>query len=151
MANRKRPTQSSEVAIVEAIFGGLATLVKLLWNAVRGPKASSNPKAAQQLRDGWEQVELHLAIPATHAIAISEADKLFDLALKSTNLPGQTLGERLKAGEPRFEADQYHRLWNAHKLRNRLAHEVGASASKLETEAAVRALQAGIIRLGFKI
>lgn len=154
MANRKRKNQSgqhSEASLIDAIFVGIGQVFKLIWNAVRSRGSTVDPEAALTLRNGWVQVELHLATPATLALAISEADKLFDVALRGAGVSGNTLGERLKAAESRFDPSQYNQLWNAHKLRNRLAHEVGVSIGKQETEAAVRSLQRGITSLGFSV
>lgn len=154
MADRKQKKQSgqsSEVRIIEAIFVGIGQVFKLILRAVRGGSSTVDPEATRILRNGWVQVELHLTTPATLALAISEADKLFDVALRAAGVPGNTLGERLKAAESHFDPSQYNQLWNAHKLRNRLAHEVGVSIDKQETETAVRSLQRGITRLGFSI
>ncbi len=55
-------------------------------------------------------------------LAVIEADSLVDEILKSHNHPGKDMGERLKSlhsGELEFIDD----LWEAHKIRNRLAHE----------------------------
>ena len=151
MAARKRPTQSSEASVVEAVFGGLGQLAKLVWQTFRGGSQAVDPKAAQTLQVGWNQVEQHLTVPATYALAVSEADKLFDLALKASGIRGQTLGERLKSSERRFSSDLYNQLWNAHKLRNRLAYEVGVLVTPNEVQVAVRVLQQGINQLGFSV
>lgn len=55
-------------------------------------------------------------------LAIIEADSLVDEILKSHNHQGKDMGERLKSfhsGEFEYIDD----LWEAHKIRNRLAHE----------------------------
>ena len=58
--------------------------------------------------------------------AVSEADKLLDLALRQTGASGDTMGDRLKSARPRFaDYAAYDGAWRAHKLRNALAHEVG--------------------------
>jgi hypothetical protein len=60
--------------------------------------------------------------PANYRQAIVEADKLMDLVLK-TKVTGETMGERLKAAKHLFSHDTYDRLWTAHKIRNKVAHE----------------------------
>jgi hypothetical protein len=72
----------------------------------------------------WTQVKsgLENASDADAALLIIEADSLVDRILKDMNLPGETMGERLQAlGEQRFESIDD--LWEAHKLRNQIAHE----------------------------
>jgi len=72
----------------------------------------------------WTQVTsgLENASDADAALLIIEADSLVDRILKDMKLPGETMGERLQAlGEQRFESIDD--LWEAHKLRNQIAHE----------------------------
>lgn len=55
-------------------------------------------------------------------LAIIEADSLVDEILKEHGHPGRDMGERLKSIHP-AEIDNLNDLWEAHKIRNRLAHE----------------------------
>ncbi len=59
--------------------------------------------------------------------ALIDADKLFDFVLKKKGIKGETLGERLKNAKAFFDHDMYQQVWEAHKLRNRLVHEVDFS------------------------
>lgn len=55
-------------------------------------------------------------------LAIIEADNILDDILKSADIKGETLGERLK----NLNAAQFpnlNEIWEAHKIRNRLVHE----------------------------
>lgn len=54
--------------------------------------------------------------------AIMDADKLLDYALGKHGFEG-SLGEKLKKAGPRFK--DLNSVWNAHKMRNRIAHELG--------------------------
>lgn len=56
--------------------------------------------------------------------AIFELDKLLDRLLKNKKIKGETLGERLKNAGFLFNNEEYNRVWEAHKIRNILAHEV---------------------------
>jgi len=56
--------------------------------------------------------------------AVIEADKLLDFVLKSKRVKGETLGDRLKASKNLFSTSSYNKVWEVHKLRNRLAHEM---------------------------
>ncbi|MSR76324.1 MAG: hypothetical protein EXS68_01920 [Candidatus Ryanbacteria bacterium] len=72
----------------------------------------------------WTRVKSGLkdASDANAALLVIEADSLVDRILKDMKLPGETMGERLTAlGEQRFESIDD--LWEAHKLRNQIAHE----------------------------
>ncbi|OGC52318.1 hypothetical protein A2982_01925 [candidate division WWE3 bacterium RIFCSPLOWO2_01_FULL_39_13] len=77
---------------------------------------------------------------------IIEADKLLDHSLKKSGVKGETLGEKLKNSEKLFEYSQYNRIWAAHKLRNRIAHETG-SVSAEDLKKAYRELKSAIEKL----
>lgn len=55
--------------------------------------------------------------------AIIDLDSLLDHGFKGLHLAGSTMGERLKSAKTLFDRDLYNRIWDAHKLRNRLVHE----------------------------
>ena len=63
---------------------------------------------------------------------MNEADKLLDFAMKSKGIKGENMGERLKNSQKYFERNHYQDLWNAHKHRNQLAHELGIETTKTE-------------------
>jgi len=75
--------------------------------------------------------------PASWQVAIFDADKLVDKALRESRYKGNTMGERMKsAGRVWTNANH---IWGAHKIRNRLAHDTNA---KLSHDIARRALAA---------
>ncbi|MBE2279032.1 MAG: hypothetical protein IAE91_01455 [Ignavibacteriaceae bacterium] len=61
--------------------------------------------------------------------SLVELDKLLDFILKSKMIRGETLGERLKNAKNIFSKSDYNLLWEAHKLRNQLVHEVGQNVN----------------------
>jgi len=55
-------------------------------------------------------------------MAIIDADKMLDTLTDQLNLPGENLGEKLKAADrERFQT--LNQAWDAHNVRNRVAHE----------------------------
>jgi preprotein translocase subunit SecG len=66
-------------------------------------------------------------------VAIIDADTMLDELLISYNFPGENLGERLKNANNRV-MPTVQSAWEAHKVRNRIAHE-GANFSLSEREA----------------
>lgn len=66
--------------------------------------------------------------------AILDADKLLDYALSKHGFEGN-LGEKLKKAGPRFK--DLNGAWSAHKLRNRVAHEL----EEIDKDQAKRALK----------
>jgi hypothetical protein len=153
MDNRPRrknsKNQSSpEQDFIEAFFRGLWQVISFVFKRGKsGPgKGHANARLAE-IRTHWEDVELHVLQPATQSLAISEADKLLDASLEAIGISGGSMGERLKAAEAWFPAELYQRIWQAHKLRNALAHEVGATVGSREAQEAVGALREALYRL----
>ncbi len=62
--------------------------------------------------------------PSEWKLAIIEADAMLDRMLKGMGYPGDTVGDRLKAIE-RSDFTSLDDAWEAHKVRNRIAHEGG--------------------------
>ena len=112
--------------LVGAIFIGV--VVFILWlivsrirNFLASRKFEYGDRSAMQRR--WREIEDMLKAPGevSRKLAVLEADKLLDQALKSLAMAGTTLGERLK-----FAAYKYPQLsdvWWAHRVRNQLVHE----------------------------
>jgi len=68
----------------------------------------------------------HTRDPHQLQAAVLEADKLLDEALRILGVSGASAGERLKNGRSSFKSEAgYQAAWEGHKLRNRLAHELG--------------------------
>jgi hypothetical protein len=152
MAQTRRTKQaqtSTEVAIVEGVFRAIGQLASLAWKSLRKGELSPSVSAVerQKLQQGWEQVEL-LLMQGSSALAVSEADKLLDAGLKAIGARGETMGERLKSSQKRFAGDLYNAIWNAHKLRNQLAHEVGVQVSHSQAQLAVGAFRQALSALG---
>ena len=66
-------------------------------------------------------------------LAIIEADSLVDEILKEHGHPGEDMGERLKSIHP-SEINNLNSLWEAHKVRNKLAHEADFHLSAEEAK-----------------
>lgn len=77
----------------------------------------------EKYREKWLRMtnEMDNKNASSLAIAILNADRLLDEALRERGIAGETLGERMKNGKDLFSDRQG--VWEAHKLRNRIAHE----------------------------
>lgn len=75
-----------------------------------------------------------------------EADKLLDHALREMNLPGNTMGERMKKVDDKFTNANH--VWWAHKLRNQLAHEQDFNIDYNEASRALNAFRQALKDLG---
>jgi len=61
---------------------------------------------------------------SSYHMSILNADKLVDKALTERGFGGNSMGERMKSASKIF--GDLNGLWNAHKLRNKIAHESDA-------------------------
>ncbi len=69
-------------------------------------------------------------------LAVIEADNILDDVLKSANIRGESLGERLKNLNP-AQLPNLNEIWEAHKVRNHLVHEPDFS---LDSQTALRVI-----------
>lgn len=101
---------------------------------------------AKYYKKRWLEVVQLSKLTAGYQLAIIEADKLVDQALKRRYFKGKTMGERLvSAGKTLKNQDS---IWRAHKLRNRLVHESNSTLSKKELRDALNGYQQALRDLG---
>jgi hypothetical protein len=79
--------------------------------------------------------------------SLVEVDKLLDHTLKQLQVPGRTMGERLKNGKHKFDPRSYNDIWEAHKIRNNLVHEVNYHITNKELKAHFIVLSSAITNL----
>lgn len=103
--------------------------------------ATIHPAHAEEERDHSRWAHIRTLIESAHESdwrqAIIEADIMLDDLLSQLGYPGQSVGEKLKAVNP----ERFHTLqnaWEAHKVRNEIAHS--GSAYKLEEHMAHRTI-----------
>jgi len=77
--------------------------------------------------------------------AVMEADKLLDSVLKKRGYQG-SMGDKLKKHGQVFS--DLNGLWTAHKLRNKLAHELDFRLSDAEAKQAIRTFKKAFEDLG---
>ncbi|MEK7669453.1 MAG: hypothetical protein AAB350_02575 [Patescibacteria group bacterium] len=85
----------------------------------------SNMKATKnKMLERWEKIVLNSESinSSDWRLAIIEADIMLDELLEKLQLPGDTMGERLKAVE-KSDFVTIDEAWEAHKFRNMIAHE----------------------------
>jgi uncharacterized membrane protein len=74
--------------------------------------------------DRWQVVldHVHSANPSDWRLAIIEADNILDEMVTRIGYKGENLGEKLKSVEP-SDFLTLNEAWEAHKIRNKIAHE----------------------------
>ena len=84
-------------------------------------RGSGRTLDVERYRRSWLQIERQLVKEneQSYHLAILNADKLLDQALKQRGTKGETMGERMKV----TSWTNANAVWASHKLRNRIAHE----------------------------
>ena len=81
-------------------------------------------------------------------LAVIEADALVDLVLKRSGYRGETMFERLKNVLPE-NLPSLNQLWEAHKIRNQIAHSPDFSLQKKEAVRILKIYRQSLRELGF--
>lgn len=127
-------------------FGIVYMFAKKVRHFITSRKFESYDREA--MRDRWNEIEKMLDAKGEMQlkIAILEADKLLDHALKSLSFPGNTLGERLKFAS--YKYPKIRQVWWAHKVRNQLAHEASYYLDKTIARKAIKSFRRALETLG---
>jgi len=94
----------------------------------------------------WREIQGLCGTENTWPLAIINADKLVDDALKQSRYKGKTMGERL-VGAQRDLSDN-DGIWFGHKLRNKLVHEEYSNLKKKEVMKALAGFRQALRDLG---
>lgn len=125
-------------ALLIFVVVDLLIVVYVVWK--RGQKGFS-PQEKRKFQSHWQKIKTDKDL--RHAIM--DADKLLDMGLKGKGYEG-SLGEKLKQSGALFR--DLNGVWAAHKLRNRLAHELHMKLSDGEAKRALRHFERAYRDLG---
>lgn len=101
----------------------------------------------RKYRERWMNIMAELdQTSASQQLAILQADKLLDQALKERGVNGETLGERMKVAKGWFS--DRNGIWTAHKLRNHIAHDEQVNLSIKKTRRALDSFKRALIDVG---
>lgn len=128
--------------LIAAVGAGLA-LLGLITFIVRRPRKDLDRKYFQAR---WRELQKGLNKTETWPLAIIGADKLLDEALRKRKFKGKTMGERLVSAQRNLSNNDG--VWFAHKLRNRLVHEVDVKLSEREVKKALIELRQALRDVG---
>lgn len=135
-------------ALVIVVAVGLIIMIGSFL--VRSRQTSRGLSAADQakIQNRWSEIELQMKKggPSNFRQAVIEADKLVDYALQQLGVPGQTMGDRLKAANGRFS--NINDVWSAHKVRNQLVHEIDRELLSFEVNKVIARFKRALTDLG---
>lgn len=107
----------------------------------------SNRLNQQKYRERWLLISNAMTTETgTQELAIINADKLLDQALRERGVIGETMGERLKSARNLFAHNDA--VWNAHKLRNKIAHDTNVRLSPLAVRKAMASFKTALKDVG---
>lgn len=106
--------------------------------AGHGAAAPTGPKHNPKILRHWTDIvkRANTGTPENLRWSIMESDALVDMAIKEKGLPGETMADRL-ANFRREEYKTVDKLWDAHRLRNEIAHTPGFKVSTKQAEKAL--------------
>ena len=124
---------------VTILLVGIIIIAAILAAVVALTRQGGKVLNVEKYQARWLAIEnsLDKSSIGTYQLAIFEADKLLDLALRERGFAGDTMGERMKSAREQWSNSNH--VWGAHKVRNKPAHEANV---RLSREIALRALAA---------
>lgn len=124
----------------------ILAIVFIVYISLKGKVSPTLHREKYQAQ--WLEIENSISRDNTAAcqLAVMNADKLLDLALKESKFKGENMGERMKNANNVWK--NANNVWTAHKVRNKLAHEHGATVSYELTLQALSAFKQGLKDLG---
>lgn len=102
---------------------GVLVVGALLIAVIALTKKGGAQLDVDKYRSKWMVIENQLSRDnqSSCTLAVLNADKLLDQALRERGIRGQTMGERMKTAKETWS--NANAVWGAHKLRNQIAHE----------------------------
>lgn len=105
------------------MFAAIIIVGALLFAIIGFNKKGHKNLDVEHYQKKWLAIEQQLKKDevSSYSLAVLNADKLLDQALKERGMKGETMGDRLKSAKDIFS--NRNNVWSAHKLRNKIAHE----------------------------
>ncbi len=110
----------------------------------------SPPKPGEGKYDArWKEVRNHLESlrEAEWKFAVVEADKIAEAVLEEAGFPGETIGEKMTAIN-RDQLNSIDDLWQAHKVRNLIAHDPNYEVKYAQVRGAIEKYEKALRELG---
>jgi len=123
--NQKRNEQTILEVIIIGIFKALWFLITLPFKGFK--KGKKGLGAEEKSYITGKRLEIEKMLNSQNDIelkhAVMEADKLVDHTFQQKGYPGATFADRLRSAQNFIDSTMYNSIWQAHIVRNKLAHE----------------------------
>lgn len=132
----------------QSVLGVAAIVIILLLVVGSGYLLRRKPKHLNQAyyQDRWQTLQRLCKDRSTWPLAVIDADKLLDDALKRSRYRGKTMGERLVSAQRDIKDNDD--VWFAHKLRNRIVHEESVKLTERMVKDALLGIRGALKDLG---
>lgn len=129
-------------------FAAIIIVGAIMFALICSTKKGSRRIDIEQYRVKYLAIENQLRRdePSSYHLAVLNADKLVDQALRDRGLRGQTMAERMKNFNSSFS--DRNGIWMAHKLRNKIAHESDVKVSYDDARRALSSFKRALKDLG---
>lgn len=127
-----------------AVGAGVAIVTLIFVVALLSRRGRSLNK--EYYSSKWQELQGLLREQTSWPLAIINADKLLDHALKESKYKGKTMGERLVAAQRDIKYNDD--VWFGHKLRNKLVHENDFKLRERDVKDALLGIKAALKDLG---
>lgn len=129
------------IIVVALVFFGMLTAITALLTRTR-----KKPLNTMYFTEKWNEAQTLCKNKETWPLAIINADKVLDDALKKSGYKGKTMGERMVAAQRDFSDNDG--VWYGHKLRNKLVHESDVSLKEADVKDALMGIRQALRDLG---
>ncbi len=130
------------LSVVAAVVVMVVLVLGIGWLLRRKPRKLNQ----QYYQERWKELQKLCKDKATWPLAIIDADKLLDEALRKSKYRGKTMGERLVAAQRSITDNDG--VWFGHKLRNQLVHETNVKLTEQTVKEALVGIRAALKDLG---
>ena len=130
------------LALLYGIFYSVSRTIKIFGKKhselLRGSKEFMPPPSREKNVEEWADILIKSRSPDENQrkFSLIAADSLIEKILAMAGYDGENLGERLKKIES-SDLDSLNDVWEAHKVRNRIAHEADYRLSMEDSAAAI--------------
>jgi hypothetical protein len=131
------------IFLIAVIVFGLAVLAGVGY---LGKKVVPVKLNQEYYQTRWSDLLAKVKTNDGMSLAVIDADKLLDDALKKRHFKGKTMGERLVSAQRTLSDNDA--VWFAHKLRNRLVHEDNVRLKKRDVQKSLAGFKQALRDLG---
>jgi hypothetical protein len=133
---------------MNATLGAILGIIIILALIVGIGLLQRRPKVLKKayFEKRWKELQTNCRSKNTWALAVINADKLLDEALRKRRFKGKAMGERLVTAQHILTDNDG--VWFSHKLRNRLVHEDDVKLKEKDVKQALLGFRRALKDLG---